>query len=319
MLQRFLGLIRPSPTQSPQPAVPPVQPKVLLVIHNPRVPSYGGRRLHEVMRWQNPDELVAQYIYDVNAASHGYVNYEIAERIEVDGFPVKQDGFVYDPESYVHRFTTRTGFHEPDGVDYGRILHDFNIIPKINAGTIDEVWLMAFPYAGYFESRMVGRDAFWCNAPPLIEPQAQRCFVIMGFNFERGPGEMLENLGHRAESIMSHVYRRQRGEANLWERFIRYDQKHPGQAECGNVHFAPNSLRDYDWGNHRSVSSRCHTWLNFPDLNGEPEPVNCREWGSGDIRQHHLWWLGHLPHVPGSTRGVAHNWWQYIIDPNRVK
>jgi hypothetical protein len=150
MLQRFLGLIRPSTSQSSQPAVPPVQPKVLLVIHNPRVVSYGGRRLHEVMRWQNPDELVAQYIYDVNVASHGYVNYEIVERIEVDGFPVKQDGFVYDPESYVHRFTTRTGFHEPDGVDYGRILHDFNIIPKINAGTIDEVWLMAFPVRRLF-------------------------------------------------------------------------------------------------------------------------------------------------------------------------
>jgi len=28
----------------------------------------------------------------------------------------------------------------------------------------------------------------------------------MGFNYERGVGEMLEDLGHRAESILSHVF-----------------------------------------------------------------------------------------------------------------
>ena len=314
MFRRILSLIRPSANQ---PSIPPVQPKVLLIIHNPRVPSYGGR-LHTVMRWQDPDALVGQYIYDVAAASFGYANYEVVERIEVDGFPVKEDGFVYDPETYVQRWTTRTGFHQPDGADYGRILHDFQIIPKINAGDIDEVWLMGFPYAGYYESRMVGADAFWCNAPPLIDQQAQRRFVIMGFSYERGPGEMLENLGHRVESIMSHVYRRKRGEANLWNRFIRHEQTHPGQAECGNVHFAPNSQRDYDWGNQRKVASRCHTWLNFPNLAGEPRPVNCSEWGNGDIRQHHLWWLGHLPHMAGATNGIQNNWWHYIITPQTV-
>ena len=91
---------------------------------------------------------------------------------------------------------------------------------------------------------MAGPGAFWCNAPPLEGTrQATRRFVIMGFNYERGVGEMLEDLGHRAESILSHVFRDVRGDANLWERFIRYDQKNPGRAECGNVHFAPNSQR----------------------------------------------------------------------------
>ncbi|VAW43102.1 FIG00502249: hypothetical protein, partial [hydrothermal vent metagenome] len=235
------------------------------------------------------------------------------------GFPLKEDGFVYDADGYVQRWLTRSGFHKPDGADYGRIIHEFQIIDKINRGVIDEVWLMGFPYAGYYESRMVGPEAFWCNAPPLIMPQATRRFVMMGFSYKRGPGEMLENLGHRTESIMSHVYRRKRGEANLWSRFIRHEQTHPGQAECGNVHFAPNSQRDYDWGNRRKVASRCHSWLNFPDLAGEPKQVNCSEWGNGDTRQHHLWWLGHLPHVSGMSNGISNNWWQYIINPNDVQ
>ncbi|NKQ37516.1 MAG: hypothetical protein HF973_18120, partial [Chloroflexi bacterium] len=134
-----------------------------------------------------------------------------------------------------------------------------------------------------------------------------------------GVGEMLENLGHRVESIMSRVFRRKRGEGNLWERFTRYDKIAPGRAECGNVHFAPNSERDYDWGNPRPVPSRCDTWYHFPDLSGPSRQVNCAEWGNGDIRLHHLWWLRHLPHVAGSSGGVSHNWWEYVIDPNQVK
>ncbi|MCB9422337.1 MAG: hypothetical protein H6667_21215 [Ardenticatenaceae bacterium] len=298
----------------------PVSPRVLLIIHVPVVVSDNGRKLHQLLNWNNPDNLIAQYIYDVEAASFGYVNYKIAERIEVDGFPVKEDGFVYDAESYLFRWRTRTGFHQPDRVDYARLLDQFGVIERVNRGQIDEVWLMAFPYAGYYESVMAGPDAFWCNAPPLPSVEyCERRFVIMGFSYERGPGEMLENLGHRAESIMSHVYRHKRGEANLWERFTRYDLTHPGRAECGTVHFAPNSVRDYDWGNGRVVNSTCENWLNFPDLEGPARRVNCQEWGGGDIRQHHLWWLGHLPHVIGKTGGIANNWWQYIIDPNLVR
>jgi hypothetical protein len=168
---------------------------------------------------------------------------------------------------------------------------------------------------------MGGPGAFWCNAPPLAAgaEHAARRFVIMGYNYERGVGEMLENLGHRAESILSHAFRFTRGEANLWERFTRYDKTHPGQAEVGNVHFAPNSRRDYDWGNTTRVLSRCHTWLNFPDLQGEPRLVDCREWGHGDTRAHHLWWFRHFPHVAGETGGLLHNWWQYCLDPNTAR
>ena len=45
-------------------------------------------------------------------------------------------------------------------------------------------------YGGYYESIMCGPNAFWCNAPPLKGTEhANRRFVIMGFNFERGVGE----------------------------------------------------------------------------------------------------------------------------------
>ena len=147
----------------------------------------------------------------------------------------------------------------------------------------------------------------------------QRRFVVMGFNYERGVGEMMESFGHRAESIMAKVYEGRAAEENLWERFTRYDRQSPEASEVGNMHFAPNSQRDYDWGNRRSVASACDDWYDFPQLSGDRRALNSDEWGGGDIRLHHAWWFRHLPHAEGDTKGVSNNWWGYILDPDRVR
>lgn len=311
------GTPAPLPAAS-LPTPPPVHPRVLAIVHNPVIRPKGRQKAHVAYRWNDPDKLAQGYIDDLRYASYGYLNYQIAERIEVDAFPLKRDGFRYTDESFDHAWTNRQ-FHQPDAVDYLALVREFNMIEKVNSGAIDEVWLLGFPYCGYYESIMAGPGAFWCNAPPLEGTgHAARRFVIMGFNYERGVGEMLEDMGHRVESIMTKVFAGMQGDANLWERFCRYDKKYPGKAECGNVHFAPNSERDYDWGNRRPVLSRCDTWLRFPDLSGQPRTVTCEEWGNGDIRKHHVWWLRHLPHVTGETGGISWNWWEYAVDPNRV-
>lgn len=289
-----------------------------MIVHNPPVASEGGRRLTEIFGWNDPDRLARQYIADLEQASGGYVRYRIVERIDADWFPRKIDGFRYTGESYVAAWRSRR-MHEPDRIDYEAQVAAFDLLGRYARGEMDEVWFFAFPYAGDYESTMVGRDAFWCNSPPV--PNTDHCpgrFVIMAFNYERDVDCMLENFGHRVESIMSRVFAGHPPEQNLWHVFTRYDKTHPGQAHCGNVHFAPNSERDYDWGNPRPVISYCDDWLTFPDMPGRPRWVDCREWGGGDMRLHHLWWLGHLPRVGGETFGVSNNWWSYVIDPNRV-
>ncbi len=309
----------------PQPPLPeqeqpaPVAPKVCLVIFDPVLPSQGGRRLRQVMGWNDPNVLAEQYIQDVSEVSYGYANYQITERIVVDDFPIKQDGFAYSGEAYLKAMGGAGEFHQPDQVSYEAILTNHHLVEKINQGQVDEIWMMGFPYAGFYESRMAGPGAFWCNAPPLENSGAQRRFVIMGFNYQRGVGEMLENLGHRTESIMTHVFRKSPGNQNLWKRFTRYDETDPGQAEVGSVHFAPNSRKDYDWGNRTTVLSRADAWLNYPDLNGSPRSMTSTDWGGGDIRGHHQWWFRHLPHIKGEMNGILNNWWRYVIDPNTVR
>jgi hypothetical protein len=314
---------RPAYGQDTDPALlpTPVRRKVLMITHNPVLRSENNQTLRDYFNWYEPNDLADAYVEDVRWSTYGYANYEIVERIVVDGYPVKRDGFRYTEASYLEAWRTRQ-FHPADGVDYLELVREFNIIAKVDSGEIDEVWLFGHPYGGYYESIMGGPGAFFCNADPLAGTEhAKRRFVIMGFNFERGVGEMLEDLGHRAESILFHLYGWDRTEdpENLWWQFIKCDKSHPGEVtECGNVHFAPNSVRDYDWGNPTPVLSRCDTWYNFPNRAGEPRIVDRSEWGDGQIRLHHLWWFRHFPHITGASNGIAHNWWQYVIDPNIV-
>lgn len=295
--------------------------KTLVIVYDPVVDARSGRKLSEYMRWNRVEDLAKGFMTDILQTSGGLARYQIVQRIDVDGFPAKVDGYHYDAQTYLNVIRGAARPYMPQEADYYAIIRRFHILPRIASQEIDEVWVFNFPHAGFYESIMGGPGAFWCNAPPLRNTEAsQRRFVIMGFSYERGVGEMLENMGHRAESILEKTFEGLRGDDNLWKRFTRYEQTAPGRAAVGNIHFAPNSQRDYDWNNPGTVLSECDDWLkNFPNFNGEIRPVTSAEWGHGDTRQHHKWWFHHLPKVGGSKNGIQHNWWQYVMDPNYVR
>ena len=357
----------------------PIHSRVSLLIYSPIIEQEGGRKLNQVLGWNDPDSLCQRYIQDVREASHGIVQYQIVERIELDAYPMLEDGFRYTDAQFLRNWHSRGGWHQPQMALYPAILRDAGFVAKLEGNQTDELWVFGFPYAGFYESCMGGHGAIWCNGPVIPETQrVARRFVVMGFNYERGVGEMLEDLGHRAENIMEHMFRdvpddgigmsevsagvddvsgsveqvswwekllgviglgqtsakRVKRHAtmvngqlpmvnlsgNLWRQFIRYDQSNPGAASCGNVHFAPSSQSDYDWGNTRSVLSNADDWLNYPDFTGGMREVYCADWGNGDIRLHHLWWMKRFPHVAGQTpTGKPNNWWGSIIDPNSIK
>ncbi len=330
LLRKLFGLGTSTPKPTPDPKPDPVvddpnEPtqvtanRVLLIIYDPVMDPNSGEKLSQRAGWYDPDALIIGFSAEITEDSYGMARYEIAERIEVDGFPVLDDGFRYSPSLYLDVIEGKTPYHQPHQVNYQAILEEFDIAERINKNEIDEVWIFAFPYGGFYESIMAGKGAFWCNAPALKNTaHISRKFVIMGFSYERGIGEMLESFNHRVESHLERTFAKKSGAANLWERFTRYDKQNPGQAEVGNVHFAPNSERDYDWGNPKFVASNCYEWYQFPNFTGATRQVNASEWGNGDIRLHHRWWLKHIPHVAGRQNGIHNNWWQYILDPNKI-
>ena len=312
------------PTIAPDnPAEPPLTTilKTLVIVYNPVVDKVSGLTLPEYMKWNKVEDLAKGFMSDILLVTGGLVRYQIVERFDVDDFPAKVDGYKYDAQTYLNVARGASRPYMPQEADYYSIIKQFNILKRVANREIDEVWIFNFPHAGFYESIMGGPGAFWCNAPPLKNTEAaKRRFVIMGFSYEREVGEMLENMGHRAESIMEKTYENIPDDQNLWKRFIRHQRTHPGNTALGTVHFAPNSEHDYDWNNTTPVLSECDDWLNnFPDFAGVLKEVNATEWGNGDTREHHVWWMKHIPKTMGRRNGIHHNWWQYIANPNNVR
>jgi hypothetical protein len=304
----------PSPTSdpSPSPIESPVTKKVMVINFNPIIESQNNKKLTEVYNWNNPQTLSNQYIADIKQASGNYVNYQIAEWHDADDFPVKQNGFDFTDDSFLQCMQN----HSCDGTmtNYQKILADFQVCEKRNTGTIDELWLWGGPWFGYWEAVMAGPNAFWTNGPTVTNSSCQKQLHIMGFNYERGVPEMLEDLGHRAEGVMKYVFGSwEANPTHAWNRFTLYDKIAPQKAACGNIHYAPNSQSDYDWSNQTTVSSSCEDWLNYPNLTGVTQNFNCSPWNCNGY-DYKKWWLNHLPRVSGQTDGKWNNWWRYFLD-----
>jgi hypothetical protein len=311
---------RAVPADSPNEPAQISLSRVLVLVYNPVIDSLTGRKVLEGQNWHRVEDLASGYMGDLLKCSGGLARYQIAQRIDINEFPIKTDGFRYTPQTYMDVLRGVSAPHVPQEVDYLSILTRFKILERVAKNEIDEVWVFGFPHAGFYESTMGGPGAFWCNAPPLKNTEAaRRRFVIMGFSYERHIGEMLESFGHRTESIVARAFEKLNGDANLWQRFTRYDLAAPGKAAVGTIHFAPNSNRDYEWDNPRPVLSECQDWLNhFPNFKGVHHMVTAADWGNGDMRAHHQWWLRHLPRVAGRKNGVHNNWWQYTVNPNNI-
>src|SRR5690349_14844709 len=93
-LTRLVGRI--SPTRAPTTIDEPVQvvaPRVLVINFDPIVDAQGTR-LTTKMGWHNVDELISGFIADMDEVSYGLVKYQYdsANRIDVNEFPLKEDG-----------------------------------------------------------------------------------------------------------------------------------------------------------------------------------------------------------------------------------
>ena len=306
-----------SPKLQSAPELPFVTKKVLVLNYDPVLTNHGNVRLHEYYHWGNPRQLTTNYLADLTEVSSNYVRW-VPTFVDLDAWPVKADGFTYNENTYLGAWSSHK-FHQPDGVDYRRIIRQFDLDRRVQAGEVDEVIIWGGPYFGYWESQMVGAGTYWCNSSPITRPGVP-LYVIMGLNYERGVDSALHSFGHRSESILSHVYGSWHSGTNaqhLWDKFTCLDKDAPGLAACGNVHFPPNGKADYDYGNANIVNSLADDWLlNYPDFHGVSRWLNAAEW-TFDQRQYMMWWFRHMPHKPGRyPDGKLNNWWAYLADFN---
>jgi hypothetical protein len=312
--------------------------KVLVINFDPLVPSEGNRRLYEIFNWNNPRHLAAGYEADMERASGGAIEFDIVEWRDLNEIPAFSDGFRYTPDEYVQKRRAGSGWHEGSSADFPRIVAEQNIVPLIDGGQVDELWLIGdhfFYLPG--ESWMAGPGAFFINGHVPGIP-TQRAFASMGFSYERGWAEMLHNMGHRTEFTMNRFH----GSMNLANPTSNWSKFSANAGQCwfncpenivpheptgiGTTHRPANAAGDYDTGNPRVVQSWADDFLNFPNLTGATIPVSSQTWAnnwstlpSPDFeRDYQRWYFSHLPRAPGvnATDQRQNNWWKYLYDFN---
>jgi len=279
--------------------------------------------------WSDPDTLIANYISWMNTTSVGRVNYTVATRKLVSDWPVKADGFKYDQNTYLNVCNPDNGAncHMPDGANYLKFLTDNGICEALNAGTIDELWLMGGPFFGFEESILAGPNAYRYNAAPLLGTTCKKLMPIMGFSAKEGLPNMIHDFGHRTEGVMMRVNGSgwsQDSIENAWSKFGLVAEQSPsfGYSGCGSIHRPPNSgSAEYIYDTAATVNSFCDDFLGYPTLHTPStvlKPIGCAAWGCTDIG-YYRWWLQHLPKVPGfGADDKFADWWRYAIDPNQV-
>ena len=309
---------------------PPIHKKLLVMDFDPILPTREGKGLQEYTRAKPTKEVTEDMVTRLKAASHGIINYDVTYET-LNEFPLHKNGFRVDAEAFpdnweaAHAATNgawwqysyfrdieKAGFQ----FDYEHYIKEWNLDDRVNKGEVDEVWFFA-EFAAAYETVMVGRGAYWINGIG-IEADCKP-FRINSIAKHRSDTP-LENLGHSAEAIFSRVYKsnefwkaKPESEMTTWDKFAAYDKIHPDKAAVGNVHFAPNSQNDYDWGNMKTVWSSWRDWRdNYPHLKGEKELVDSTVWGKGDNLAHKTWWFSCFPHFTGrDEKGYSHNWWDY--------
>ena len=296
----------------------PLQVDVLVLNYDPQVASYGDRRVHEVLNWNDPKRLAEAFARNVEAVSDGFVHYNIVQWRDLDEIPQKIDGFRYGIEQYVLNWQSGGAWHSPDTANYVQLLGEQGVPDLIDQDVIDEVWLFGGPYFGYWESSMAGPGAFYINGPPYPQVPSSRPFAVMGFNYERGDAEMLHSLGHRIESSVSRVF----GGWNIqqpqtdWDRFTaNVTQTQSGPYGVGSIHYPANGRSDYDYDSRGQVESTAADWENYPDLTGDTTLVSASAWGATHLG-YMKYWMEHLPSARGlhAQTGRVNNWWKYVYD-----
>lgn len=319
--------------------VQPMTVKVALVLQDPVIASQGYQRLHELFGWRDPALLSKRLVFHFKEATDSVVNFQFVETVNDGRLFTRYYGNFFTVSQYYNLLKEPGWKSLKAASDSGQIWFDYREFVKYyhydekrNKGEIDEVWVFAAPFLGMYESQLLGPNAFWWNSPPIKDGTAlSKLLSVMGLNYERGVDQAFHSFGHRTESAMIQAYYQAQGRAwnpkssnpTPWDLFTRIEKDMPGQAHVGNIHFPPNGVRDYDYGNSTIVKSYAQNWFRYPYLFDQSAQVNVATWNynEGDPLaegQDHLgylrWWYNHLPRYVGVTNGVLNNWWHYVLD-----
>ena len=104
-LSAFFDLFKPSSAKSNFPVdslnepAQITQSKVLLIVYDPIMDKANGITLSQQQKWYRVSDLITGFMADMLEVTGGLVRYQIVERVDLDEFPAKTDGFRYTPQT----------------------------------------------------------------------------------------------------------------------------------------------------------------------------------------------------------------------------
>ena len=349
----LLILISVASAQASKDCPNPKTLNVLVIEQDPFLKAKDNVRSSVFLK-QDKDVVVSDLVDDLVYSSHGNIQVIIVKKEHLDEFATFKSPMTLHNGSVSNQLDEETwleimkngwyGFWDhpivksikPFSYDYNYLIDKFNLIERKNNNEFDEVWLVNVDPMNTYESIMVGSTAYWINGSPIIKNATN--FKIINVSISR-PDVNFECFGHAAENILGKVfdsrYKSYRKndytvdkieDLNLWERFTLNEYATPGYSSAGNVHFAPNSVADYNWENDSIVNSSWIDWLEYPKLTGKTKVSNSKDWvpftskAFSAARQHHRWWFALMPHLcEGRTKeGYSNNWWDYLYNGDYV-
>jgi hypothetical protein len=310
----------------------PVQTvRVIVLNFEPTVPSMGNQTLWEIFNWNDPRDLAAGFVSDVETASGGAIDYQIVEWRDLNEFPIFTDGFRYTADQYVfNRQTNPPNWWNTNSADFYAIAEQQGLAELVNDNVIDEIWMFGDHFFNLLgEAWMAGPQSFFINGPSFPDFPVDRAVAGFGFSYERGVAEMLHNFGHRTENHMVRTYGAKNSVSphTPWDFFSMNDgESNLTTFGVGSVHFPPNGTSDYDYANTQTVSSYADGFImNFPNQTYTAVPITRDAWGDlgiGDWQRGFLrWYFGHMPRGTDTSPidGRQNNWFKYIIDFNSYR
>ena len=149
-------------------------------------------------------------VEDARVTSHGFVNYEVIEKIDYDGFPQFRSGFSYTETRFLEMWEKDRDKADKGMTSFKWVFEKLTLAERIRAKDVAEIWIWGAPYMAWDE--LHGRSpVIKSRTRPTIPgfyrpydiPDIGRTVWVTGWNYERGEGEMLESYCHRIESVLS--------------------------------------------------------------------------------------------------------------------
>lgn len=339
-------------------------PKVLGLVWDPAL--LNGQRLHQKYGWTDPFAGLQEGLAAINQACGDLYTMEIKETVdnkltltrstynsdklaEIDGSPAlyTADSWVRDWEIYGGNWPA---WPQGGQLHVGHLLAWNNLIPQINDGAIDEVWLATPPVPAPFEGCMLYPEgdttAYTTHDKKIAVPGLRRRCIIHHPQMENW--NLVHNYWHRVEAILAHIWGRHVLGYCDWDftdltmqdvytyaqLFTMTDLCRRGEAQVGTCHFMPNSKIGYVGDMDDAVPSGHHLWYDYP--NGFPLDLNRKDrysivdkntWKgfsrfAGSVNEY-VWQLDHIPRgkrrnasVPEVAFGRWTDWWKYITNVN---